>query len=230
MRNKMNKYCYTTLLATEKYLYGVICLYYSLQKVKSKYPFIVMITDNIDKKTIDILNNIGIQYIIFPDNSFELEDNNLVRLRYSSTFNKFHFLTLPYEKIMFLDADVLIFNNIDYVFDNDTPAFWVLNKDFISGTYILMSPSKELFDTFLSMKNDYSTDEEILNAYYKPNDKIDKLSNVAISIFHESDFVLNNKKYWENFNITSPEQAYNLVNNNDKNEFLKKYDKVKTQQ
>jgi hypothetical protein len=45
-----NKYSFISILSTDDYLAGLIVLFSSLKKTKSKYPFIVLLTSNISEK------------------------------------------------------------------------------------------------------------------------------------------------------------------------------------
>jgi hypothetical protein len=61
-----NNYAYITLLSSEEYIFGTVILNKSLQKVKSKYPLIVCLTNNLSNniKIINILNEEKINYFI----------------------------------------------------------------------------------------------------------------------------------------------------------------------
>ena len=59
----MNNYSYVTLLTNDSYIYGVIMLNGSLQKVKSKYPLTVLVTDQVSKAPRSIMDQLGINYI-----------------------------------------------------------------------------------------------------------------------------------------------------------------------
>ena len=54
----MGNYAYTTLLATDDYVYGVIGLLFSLQEVQSKYPLHIIVTNNISDYTLSLLDEI----------------------------------------------------------------------------------------------------------------------------------------------------------------------------
>ncbi len=60
----MNKYSYITLLSDDSYIYGVILLSESLKGVKSKYSLEVMVTPNVSKTILNILDQLKLKYTI----------------------------------------------------------------------------------------------------------------------------------------------------------------------
>ena len=44
-----NNFAFTSVLATDDYLGGALGLYYSLQMAESKYPFHLLVTDNVSR-------------------------------------------------------------------------------------------------------------------------------------------------------------------------------------
>ena len=75
----MKKYCWTTLLATDDYVWGILGLYFSLQKVYSKYPLIPIVTDNISDET---------KFFLFANQKEnKLEKNSIIQI-FDSNFIK----------------------------------------------------------------------------------------------------------------------------------------------
>lgn len=46
----MKNYAYVTIINTNKYINGALCLYKSLEKVNSIYPFYIVVTGKIVQK------------------------------------------------------------------------------------------------------------------------------------------------------------------------------------
>ncbi len=111
---------FITLLSSADYYDGVIVLKRSLQAVRSRYPFYCVLAANIDELIEGRLIKDGIQFVrltqhvdthsrISGGSSFE---------RWNNTFDKLQIWGLTqFEKIVFLDSDVLVMNNIDHLFD-----------------------------------------------------------------------------------------------------------------
>ena len=56
-------YAYVSVLTTESYLIGILSVAECLKRVNSKFPFYVVITDNISKETEMLLNKYEIKTI-----------------------------------------------------------------------------------------------------------------------------------------------------------------------
>lgn len=107
----MKNYAYMTLASSSAdYIKGVLCLQESLKRVGAKYPLIVLVTE-------DLAGSNDLQYVdnykIIPYFTFKNITN-----RYEGTINKLQiFKENQYDKICFIDADVLVLKNIDYLFE-----------------------------------------------------------------------------------------------------------------
>ena len=136
-------YCYCSLLTSDNYLKGVLGLAYSLKIVDSKYPFLVIITDNISEESIDILKENNISFIIKPLLLFQSHSE------YVTTINKFYLYTLiNFEKIIFIDADAFVLENIDKYFNYNMSVgyrYWNGHQFIISGGFLVLKPSLEKF-------------------------------------------------------------------------------------
>lgn len=113
----MNKCSYITYLGNSQYLPGVRGLITSLEAVQAKFPLIVMIP-------IDINDDIKIELKKLKLNLVEVEpikvDMQSIQLNsyWSKTFTKLALFDLTeYDKLVYLDADMLIKENIDSLFD-----------------------------------------------------------------------------------------------------------------
>ena len=108
------KCAYVTLATSEEYLNTASYLQTSLRIVKSEYPLIVMISEEL--KDHPLLNHFD-QYEIIPYYNFN-KNNKLSELHYNHTFNKFYaYNFIQYEKLCFLDADAFLLINIDKYFE-----------------------------------------------------------------------------------------------------------------
>lgn len=114
---------FLTVLSSDEYLLGVLTLHKSLVSTRTKYPFYVAITSDISKKTIEVLENININ-IIKLDNNIKLSEkmkNKNSKSGYSQWNNTLQKLSIfqltKFKKIVYLDSDMLILNNIDELFN-----------------------------------------------------------------------------------------------------------------
>lgn len=187
----MNNYSYITLLSDDSYIYGIILLQESLKKVNAQFPLKVLVTSNVSQPILEIMRQLDLEYkIIDPIYSQELVDyNKTIQPRFARTWalclSKFEtFNLVEYDKIIFLDADILVLKNLDHLFeyphltsalDGEYFNLWPDNPHFNSGILVIKPDKKE----YTNLTNFYSNlvldedkkiqciaDQEILNMYY----------------------------------------------------------------
>lgn len=116
----MSNYVYMTLLSSDDYFISVLILNKKLKEVQSKYPLVVCITDNIiNENIIDILNAESIEYKIISKIDYPQQTLDIItKESYMNTASKLQIFSFKeYDKVCYLDSDVLILQNIDDVFD-----------------------------------------------------------------------------------------------------------------
>ena len=171
----MKKYAYATVATSLTYIIGAARLYQRLEYLGSKYPLLIIITDNVSEEELEILHRFNIPYYIKPYNHFYNRDMG----GYINTLNKFLILEFTeYEKIIFMDADSFPVYNIDYLFlakflegqyfitfseARDEKFGWV------KGGLFICKPNKEIFDFIFSnniIYYYYMNDESILSRIF----------------------------------------------------------------
>jgi glycogenin len=179
-------YSFISVLTTDDYLEGILVLNYSLAKTNSRYPFVLLITPNLSKGVIESLVKHNIHCITIQNIENPGTINKLT-FRWHFTYSKLNIFGLnQFDKLVYLDADMLILNNIDELFEK--PHMSAVNSggmlpNLLSWTQlnsglIVVEPSTELFDDMLSkvgkIENIGSeSDQDFLHAYYFnwPNQK-----------------------------------------------------------
>lgn len=202
-----NNYSFVSIITSDDYLPGLLVLFSSLMKTKSRYPFLALLTPSISSDTISIINKHSIPYKILTDKISNPTDINKEH-RWFSTYSKIHvFNQIQYSKIVYLDADMLILKNIDELFRyphlSATNAGSMLPRK-ASWTYInsglfVVEPSRSLFLDMMSKvgkiekvksggtierpKN--GSDQDFINAYYPNWPKMKELHlDHKYNIFH----------------------------------------------
>lgn len=167
MKNK----AYITYIATDDYLVGVLTLYESLLRTKTPYPFYCLVTERVSPETVAQLSSYGVKIIHSP--VIELPQN---LIDYNTKFchknqevleNYFQKLIIfgleKFEKLVYLDTDMILLKNIDDLFEKPHMAGAVDNIEddylFINGGLIVIEPSKELYRNFIK-KIEESKEEE----------------------------------------------------------------------
>ena len=188
----MQNYSYVTLLSNDSYVYGVVLLVESMKKVDTKYPLHVLITKRVSEPTLEILRQLEVTYELIdiiettPDiYEHNLRFNAATAAVWRDCWTKFRIFDLTqFDKIVFLDADIMILKNLDHLFDYphmtsclDGEYFnlWPGWDHFNTGC-VVIEPSHELFESIYeyakSLKEEelpeyIFADQEVLNFYYK---------------------------------------------------------------
>ncbi len=175
---------YVTVLTNKNYLLGVLILADSLDKILSKYPLYVLVPKNLSngvkkyllKKNINIItmNNFS-DDVIQRNNNLDYWKETLFKLK---VFNLIRF-----SKIVFLDADMIILKNIDYLFNyphmSAVAAGQILHQDWnrLNSGLMVIEPSKEEYEGIIKnidavydeciAKGQGFGDQDVINAFFK---------------------------------------------------------------
>ena len=219
------KYAYATLLSSDRYIPGVLGLYYSLKYHKCKYPLVVIITDHmeISIQTIKFFEDLNIKYHIVKDLRNYYCDDRMVTPDYLEAFqssrqnadlfqvnmmNKLYLWELKeFDKVCYFDADIIIGANIDFVFNYPTPAGKPLQLEFcndkenmqVAGENWLICPQDFIsVESMLPLVDGREGfDENILSKLYGPwNVTALRLSDESKYLFH-SHVHTAKFNYWE---------------------------------
>lgn len=113
-----DKYVWTTLITNTKYLSGLLALDYSLKKQKSKYPLVALYTDTFNEEGHRALDarkipKLKIEYLLPVKNKDYSNDP-----RFYDCWSKLQpFSLYQFEKVVQLDSDMILLDNMDELFD-----------------------------------------------------------------------------------------------------------------
>ena len=160
------KYSYVTVLSTESYLLGVLCMYKSLKNTNTNVPLTVVVTDNISEDIIKILENEGISVVRKPKikitNIVNEQNKDSKFMYWNNTFDKLHIFELvQFEKIVYIDSDMLILNNIDELFSRENLSavvagnFYPGNEEWVklNSGLMVIEPKQGMLDSFMKILN-----------------------------------------------------------------------------
>lgn len=195
---------YACILSTNDYLPGVLILNENLKKLNSQYGLLCLINENISEESKQTLDEYGIKYQLKRSVKYNVNFN----CSWNNTFDKFNvFLLEEYEKVVCLDVDLLILENLDFLFDYETPAMVIDNPSFAdrynSGVMVI-TPDKQTFNQLVRMKEQESLynkvigDQNILNDFYLKDSNINRIPdryNVIRTITKEVEDVDGVEKY-----------------------------------
>ncbi len=111
---------FVTLLSSSNYVEGVLALHKSLQSVKSKYPLYCALSACIGNETERILSAHGVPTVRLSRHLScgNISANGRGLSHWNKTFDKLQVWGLVrFEKIVFVDSDMLVVRNLDYLFD-----------------------------------------------------------------------------------------------------------------
>lgn len=176
---------YITALSDKNYLKGCLVLNESLKQVNSQYPLVVLASKDLDTKTIRTLKKNNIE-IVYPKNDLNLPENIIKQnteadfAYWTKTFIKLLAFDLDeYEKIVLVDNDIIILENIDDLFKKPHMSGVALFKDTMgskdcSSGFLVIEPQKDFSKNFnsiiekISNDNKHVGDQDVINQYY-PN-------------------------------------------------------------
>lgn len=177
------KTAYVTVLSTDSYLPGVLVLHSSLQKTHPQHSFLTLLSPNISDDTRATLEWYGIPFRSMDGQITNPHDNVSTDDPWYHTYAKIGIFGLSdYDKLVYLDADMMVLENLDELFERphmsgvnaggmlpENAAWTELN----SGLMVV-EPSDALFHDMLSKigrieqskkEADYS-DQGFLQCYY----------------------------------------------------------------
>ena len=220
----MKKYAYATFVQGESYLKPSLALLSSYKKNKMKYPFYLFYVENQVEEKIELKYfkeienlNINIYIIKIPTMYFNEKQQDWY---FNCTIGKFEIFKLEqYDKIIFLDSDVIILENIDFLFEKygnfAAPVYDIFSREnsllkhYYIGFIFLIKPSKKLYQYIHNNSIQWHDDEEVLyDFFYAPfkNDK-EKLNEFLLLnqknnindflVYHDQGM----PKYWNLFPI-----------------------------
>lgn len=194
--DNINNFIYVTYLSNDRDYKGALLLNYNLKKYNHKYNLACIVLEGVSDKIKNILKKLNIILYEFNLKNILLEfhfseefSNYLVNKNYYGKF--LIFKLTEYDKIIYLDTDLLIKENIDHLFtydvtDNKTYMTYDVGqrgndlvfrkKDFNSGVIVLKpsiytySKCYQSLNYFENNKNELFTDQTILNLLNKNND------------------------------------------------------------
>ena len=189
------KYAYVALLTTNNFMPGMLALWKSFTLTNSKYPLYCVVTPEITEENRRILTVLGIKLIDRPEipltpaiYKFNTEHEHDHQGWYKA-FSKFHVFGLEqFDKIVYLDNDLILQKNIDDLFDKphmsgvvDCEGLNSHNFDYLikgdnylkyfNSGVLVIEPSMQLYNNIMEFVNNIVpdrilADQNILSMYY----------------------------------------------------------------
>ncbi len=170
---------YITLLSSENYLPGVIILAKSLKKVGAQYPMVCALSVGMPQKIRNQLEAQGIP-CVHLNRKIQPKVDSQVFKYWNNTFDKLQIWGLTqYEKLVFVDSDMLVLCNIDDLMDrepftacaagNELNDQWI----YLNSGLIVIQPDKAVEKAMIdsipavirSLPNASVGDQDVINKY-----------------------------------------------------------------
>jgi len=126
---KKSNYAYVVLIMLgDRYLPGLITTLHSIRRTNTSNNLVVMYTNDVSKSTIDYASKIcdytvQVDKICHPSKPMRTERQREIYSKWvSCSYTKLECIRLPYEKVLFMDIDTVVMDNIDHLFQMQTPA------------------------------------------------------------------------------------------------------------
>lgn len=184
------KKAYISLITNNDFMYGLIAMLKTYSMVKNDIPMYVMVTDRISDINREIIKHFGADVIevsaITLPNSYEGKYMDPHRERNIHTgMAKLNVFNLTqFDKVVFVDADVLFIRNCDELFDKPSfsmvPDPGLYKRDDVkcpdggNGGMMVIEPSEAIFNDLMKIFNSYKdkdfdtiNDQDITYEYLK---------------------------------------------------------------
>ncbi len=211
---------YVCVLATNNYLDGCLVLNENLKHINSQYELLCLINEEIDQETRQTLDYFNIEYKEIKKINYDVDFEDYVQPYFKNTFDKLSIFDLTeYEKIVYLDLDLLILKNIDELFNYETPA---LAKDYpFSNLYnsgvMVIEPNKDDYNNLIrimkeKVKNEEQLgDQDIINEYFKSINTIPQEFNL-MRIIGGNRLIREKSEIWDEDKQTYPVKKFDDKN------------------
>lgn len=214
---------YITLVSSQDYLIAALVLGLSLNKVKSQYPLIICYTNNVDIETFQKIENI--KYQLIPT----IQYNNFIRQQYNNnhlinTASKVGIFTIQnYDNLLYIDADGMILENIDNIFNDylDGSILWLWDEHCQNhigmSAMFLFSPKNHNYSMYKTIVENYNgLDGDLFDSIFfacKNNNKY-RIPEIYFQSFNlvkgkeKGIHFVGDKKPWQQFSIKNKYEIY----------------------
>ena len=178
------RYAYVTVITNMSYFKGLLVLANSMKRVKARFPFYVLVPKSVSAELRDSILSLDLPILEYEDILLDqkLQNANAVT-SWNQTFFKLNIMRLTqFDKIIFVDADMLLLQNIDHLFSYPSLSATTGGKaahpeytEFNSGL-LVVEPSEEIFEKLmgcieLAVKRKTARglgygDQDVFNEYY----------------------------------------------------------------
>lgn len=201
-------YAYITVLTGRDYLDGVRTLLYSLNKTKSRFPLVVLVPDDFDRSIQETLTGWGCKVTRAPKVDLGEYARKNPRPYWNETFFKLRIFEMEqYDKLLYIDSDMIVLDNLDHLFDCEHISAvqggkLIYGWEDINSGLMVIEPNAAEFEAIMELiptvceskikENCGFGDQDVISHYYKyinprweGEKRIDERYNANIRCIHE---------------------------------------------
>lgn len=166
------KQAFVTLLSSEDYIEPVLILNRNLKDLKSQYPLLIMVTKNILPK---VQKYLDCEKAFYKEVDF-LEYSEITKQKDAGTYllniaSKMNVFTLTeYDKLVFLDADSIFFQNIDELMNYPDGAMYeeVNSPAGFAALFVCIPKNHNIFFYMNLLHSGYMWESDLLGTLWFP--------------------------------------------------------------
>lgn len=180
---------YISYVCSDNFVPGVVALYNSVRDAGCENDFLVLVTDDVTEEARQILAERNLQIVNAEKVFYNGQYKDKILDRYGKTDESWKMFTklniwkqTKYEKLIYLDADTIVLENIDELFEvNELGAVLGgsagLNYVGIEAGVLVVKPSLDTFNDLIDalesdVYNIKMSDQSFLNDYFLNNRSI----------------------------------------------------------
>lgn len=212
---------YLTVLTTDDYAVGAVALWESLRKTRPQHGFVIVLTAQVSDSCDHALQDAGLVTLRIDQHLEHPRPTDGAFRHWNNTFSKLLIFGLvQYEKLVYLDSDMMVLRNLDHLFEKPHMSavvagklmpgheFWV---QFCSGLMVI-EPQPGLVAKILThlpatdAKPAVFGDQDLLNQHFPDWPSHEELHlEQSYGVFQSS---LNRyvKQYGYNLNLARPDE------------------------
>tara|TARA_E500000318_G_scaffold7911_1_gene7310 strand:+ start:6719 stop:7432 length:714 start_codon:yes stop_codon:yes gene_type:complete len=210
---------YISYVCSDNFVPGVIALYNSLRESECYKDFIVLVTEDISKESREILLNKELYIIDVDKIYYNGKHKDRILDRYGKKDESWKMFTklniwkqTNYNKLIYLDADTIVLNNIDELFDVDELGAVLggsqgLNYIGIEAGVLVVNPNLDTYNSLVKAL-EFDTydikmsDQSFLNDYFTRMESINHIPEVYNRLYKKNSNPIGAKVF--HFNSSKP--------------------------
>jgi len=163
---------FVTMVSTDNYLAGALTLFYSVRKTGSSEAFIAMVTtDGLSRPTLQSLETAGMT-VVAVNRMNKSDTSDMSEERWNDNYTKLRLWQLAFEKIVFLDSDMIVLQPLDHLFALKSSFAAVpdaFHPCYLNTGFMVLEPSNRTFAALAALIEEVSSEESeqtLVNHYW----------------------------------------------------------------